>query len=391
MVGDRPFVDPIVDPIVDPLERLRSRRSVKWRFHPPDVLPLTTAEMDYALAGPVRDALHDAVDRNDTGYPVTDPELGEAMAGFAHDRWQWRIDPTDVHAVPDVSVAAVQLLRAIATPGKPVVINPPVYPPFFDWVPEAGAEVVEVPLRLTDSGWRLDIPALERAFAAGPAAYLLCNPQNPVGRVHSPDELAQVVRLATRYQVPVVADEIHAPLTLAGATFTPLLTLPGAADIAVAVHSASKAWNLAGLKTAMIVSSAPAMRAVTDRLPPDNRWRVGHFGVLASIAALTDARDWLDQVLVELDERRTQLAELLRTHLPMVTHTPAEATYLAWLDCRAIGAGDEPFEVFRDRGRVAFEPGLRFGAIGGGHVRLNFATSGDILTDAITRMRNALR
>jgi cystathionine beta-lyase len=282
-------------------------------------------------------------------------------------------------------------LRAIATSGKPVVINPPVYPPFFDWVPEAGAEALEVPLRLTESGWRLDFPALERAFATGPAAYLLCNPHNPVGRVHSPDELQRVVGLATRYGVPVVADEIHAPLTLPGATFTPLLSLPGAADVAVAVHSASKAWNLAGLKTAMIVSRSPAMRAVTDRLPPDNRWRVGHFGVLASIAAFNDSRDWLDRVLVELDERRTQLADLLRTHLPMVTHVPPEGTYLAWLDCRALGSGAEPFELFRDRGRVAFEPGPRFGAIGGGHVRLNFGTSAEILAEAITRMANALR
>lgn len=377
-------------PVVDPLERLRSRRSMKWRIHPPDVLPLTTAEMDYALAGPVRDALLDAVERNDTGYPVANPELGEAMSNFAHDRWHWRFDPSDVHAVPDVSVAVVQLLRVIAGPGKPVVINPPVYPPFFDWVPEAGGNVVEVPLRHTDSGWRLDMAGLERAFANGPAAYVLCNPHNPVGRVHSPAELADVIALAIRYQVPVIADEIHAPLTLPGTTFTPVLTLPGAADIAIAVHSASKAWNLAGLKAAMIISCSPATRAVTDRLPPDNRWRVGHFGVLASIAALNDGRDWLDQVLVELGERRTQLGELLRARLPMITCTPPEATYLAWLDCRALGSGAEPFDLFLERGRVAFEPGPRFGAIGGGHVRLNFATSAAILADAVTRMTDAV-
>ena len=376
-------------PTVDPLDRLRLRRSAKWRNYPPDVLPLTVAEMDVNLAPAIQDVLHDAVARSDAGYPMPVPELGQALAGCAESRWGWRIDPTAVVAVPDVSVAVVQLLRVLTRLGDTVVINPPVYPPFFEWLPETDTQVLEVPLAHDpDSGWRLDLPALERAFATGPAVYLLCNPHNPVGRMHRPDELAAVVELATRYQVSVISDEIHGPLALPGATFTPLLTIPGAAEIAVSVHSTSKAWNLAGLKCASIVTGSPAMRAVTDRLPPDDRWRVGHFGVLASIAAYTEAPGWLDGLLAALDERRMQLAELIRTRLPVIDWQPPEATYLAWLDCTRLGT--DPFELFLEKGRVAFEAGPKFGAPGVGHVRLNFGTSAEILTEAVTRMADAV-
>ncbi|HEX4725205.1 MAG TPA: aminotransferase class I/II-fold pyridoxal phosphate-dependent enzyme [Pseudonocardiaceae bacterium] len=380
-------------PVVDSLGRLRERRSAKWRAHPADVLPLTIAEMDFSLAGAVRDVLLEAVELSDTGYPMVEPALGAALASFAGDRWAWVVDPSAVVAAPDVSVAVVQLLRVFARPGDSVVINPPVYPPFFDWVPESGTQVVEVPLTHDqDNGWRLDLVGLERAFANRPSAYLLCNPHNPVGRVHSPDELAAAVRLAARYQVPIISDEIHGPLTLPGATFTPLLTLPGAADVAVSIHSAGKAWNTAGLKCAMIVSGSAAMRAVTDRLPVENRFRVGHFGALATVAAFDGGRDWLDGVLLELDARRAQLGSLVAERLPMISWHPPEATYLAWLDCGRLGSHSEPYELFLERGRVAFEPGPRFGAaVGSGFVRLNFATSSDILDAAVDRMVSAIR
>ena len=275
---------------VDPLAVLRKRRSAKWQTYPADVLPLTVAEMDFALAEPVAEALHEAVERSDAGYAMPVPGLGRALAGFAASRWNWDVDPASVTAVTDVGVGVVELLRLLARPGDAVVISPPVYPPFFDWVPEAGARLLEVPLAHDAAGWRLDLAALETAFATHPAAYVLCNPHNPVGRVHTADELAALVRLARIYQVTIVSDEIHGPLALPGATFTPLLTVPGAAELAVSVLSASKAWNLAGLKCAAVVTGSPAMAAAVAGLPPDSRWRVGHFGVLASIAAYTQAR-----------------------------------------------------------------------------------------------------
>jgi hypothetical protein len=180
---------------VDPLDVLRRRRSVKWQTYPADVLPLTVAEMDFALAPPVADVLREAVQRSDAGYAHAVPDLGRAIAGFAARRWNWDLDPAAVTAVTDVGVGVVELLRAATRPGDAVVISPPVYPPFFDWVPEAGARILEVPLAHGADGWHLDLAGLEAAFATHPAAYVLCNPHNPVGRVHTADELAALVRL----------------------------------------------------------------------------------------------------------------------------------------------------------------------------------------------------
>jgi cystathionine beta-lyase len=371
---------------VDPLEVLRQRRSAKWQTYPADVLPLTVAEMDFALAVPIAEALREAVDRSDAGYAMALPDLGRALAGHAARRWNWDLDPASVTAVTDVGVGVVELLRVLTRPGDAVAISPPVYPPFFDWVTEAGARLLEVPLACDPAGWRLDLAALEAAFATHPAAYVLCNPHNPVGRVHSADELAALVRLARIYRVAIVSDEIHGPLVLPGATFTPLLTAPGAAEVAVSVLSASKAWNLAGLKCAAVVTAAPRMAAVTGRLPADTRWRIGHFGVISAVAAFTAGEPWLDQLLLTLDHRRRLLCDLLRERLPMLTWHPPEATFLAWLNCAALGPDDQARERFLDQGRVALEPGLRFGAAGSGYARLNFATSPDILDQATARM-----
>jgi cystathionine beta-lyase len=371
---------------VAPLEVLRQRRSAKWQTYPPDVLPLTVAEMDFDLAAPIAESLHEAVERSDAGYALPVPDLGRALAGFAASRWGWDLDPASVTAVTDVGVGVVELLRALTRPGDAVVISPPVYPPFFDWVTEAGVRLLEVPLACDAAGWRLDLPALEAAFATHPAAYVLCNPHNPVGRVHTAGELAALVRLARIYRVAIISDEIHGPLVLPGATFIPVLTVPAAAEVAISVLSASKAWNLAGLKCAAIVTAAPQMAAVTGRLPADTRWRIGHFGVIAAIAAFTAGEPWLDQLLATLDHRRDLLCDLLRERLPMLTWHPPEATFLAWLNCAALGPDDQARERFLEHGRVALEPGLRFGAPGSGYARLNFATSPGILDQATARM-----
>jgi cystathionine beta-lyase len=371
---------------VDQLDVLRQRRSAKWQTYPADVLPLTVAEMDFALAEPVAESLRQAIDRSDAGYAMAVPDLGRALAGFAASRWNWDMDPASVTAVADVGVGVVELLRVLTRPGDAVVISPPVYPPFFGWVSEAGARLMEVPLAEDSAGWRLDLAALEAAFATHPAVYALCNPHNPVGRAHTADELAALVELARSYRVTIISDEIHGPLVLPGATFTPLLTVPGAAEVAVSVLSASKGWNLAGLKCAAVVTAAPGMAAEVNRFPPDTRWRIGHFGVIAAVAAFTAGEPWLDQLLATLDQRRALLADLLRERLPAITWHPPEATFLAWLNCAALGPGNQAREQFLSHGRVALEPGLRFGAAGSGYARLNFATSTGILDQATARM-----
>ena len=386
-----------VELAVDELEVLCQRRSAKWRINPPDVLPLPVAEMDYPLAPVIRETLAEAVDRSDTGYAFAGPELGEALSGFAARRWGWAIDPSSVFPVADVGVGCVELLRVLCEPGETLVISTPVYPPFFHWAAETGLRIVEAPLLhdptaadVASGGWRLDLEALDATFAAGARTYLLCNPQNPMGRVHSVAELEQLVRLAHRHGVTVIADEIHAPLVLAGSAFTPFLTVPGAAEVGLSLVSASKAFNLAGLKCAQVVTASAAMAAAVARIPEDVRWRVGHLGVLASVAAYRDGAGWLDALLCTLGRRHDQLGRLLAERLPQVRRQQPEATFLAWLDCRAIGEGAEPQQRFLERGRVALYPGTDFGAPGSGWVRLNVATSEEILDEAVTRMADAL-
>nr|WP_194720139.1 aminotransferase class I/II-fold pyridoxal phosphate-dependent enzyme [Cellulosimicrobium arenosum] len=397
---------------VPTLAELRRRTSVKWHAYAPDVLPLFVAEMDVAPCEPVVDAVTAAMRAGDTGYDHG-PAYAEAFARFAQRRWGWSFDPVTTRTLPDVMLGIVEVLRVLTSPGDAVVVNTPVYPPFFAFPSSEGRRVVGAPLTAEH---RIDLATLEAAFAdatgvaahghgAGSgrrAVWLLCNPHNPTGTAHTPDELAAAVGLARRYGVRVVADEIHAPVTRPGhdghpaTVHTPLLTVPGTDD-AVAVVSASKAFNLAGLKAALAVGG-PAAAADLRRVPEIAGHGVQHVSVLAHVAALDHGDDWLDQVLVGVERNAWLLADLLAEHLPDVRHRPGDATYLAWLDCRALtdlpddgGApAADPFRWFLDRAGVALEDGRRFGPGGAGHVRLNLATNVDVLTEAVERMGASL-
>jgi cysteine-S-conjugate beta-lyase len=364
------------------LDELRARRSAKWSRYPADVLPAWVAEMDFPLAPSVHAALADAVERDDTGYAMS-AGLAEAFAAFAAARFGWTVDPARTLLVADIMSGVAEVLRALTTPGDGVVVNPPVYPPFFSSVREAGREIVEAPLT---HDWRLDLDTLERAFAGGARAYLLCNPHNPTGTVFTREELAGVAELAAGHGVLVVSDEVHAPMTLPGATHVPYLTV---AD-GLALVSASKAWNVAGLKSALVVAGSEERAAELGRIPAHVSYHAGHFGVLAAVAAFNDDGAWLDALVAHLDTQRRRLAELLAAELPAVRLVSPEAGYLAWLDCRELGLGDDPSEAFLERGRVALSPGPTFGVEGKGFARLNFATSGALLAEAVARMASSV-
>jgi cystathionine beta-lyase len=373
------------------LEALRERQSVKWRMYPPDVLPAFVAEMDFPLALPVRDALLAALENDDCGYPHAE-RLGEAFAAFATERHGWTVDPERVALVPDVVSGIEGLVRALTEPDAGVVVNPPVYGPFFTTVAAAGRRIVEAPLVRDDDGvWQLDLDSLEQAFAGGAAAYILCNPHNPTGRVHTREELTAIAELAARYGVLVLADEIHAPMTLEGATHVPYVSLgEEAAAHGLTLASASKAWNVAGLKAAVVVSGSEAGAELASKLPAGLRFHAGHFGVLASIAAFTEGGAWLDELCRHLDRNRRRLASLLERELPAVRYAMPEAGFLTWLDCRELGLGDDPAAVFLEHGKVALSSGPWFGTGGEGFARLNIGTSGALLEEAVRRMAAAV-
>src|SRR5580658_9501040 len=371
------------------LERLRRRRSEKWRAFPPDVLPAFVAEMDYDLPDPVKAALRSAIDLDDCGY-ANPAGVGESFARFAAARHGWTVDPGMVDLVPDV-MAGVDLILSLATePGDGIVINPPVYPPFFAHISGARRRVVEVPLARRDGRWDLDFDTLEAAFAAGARGYLLCNPHNPSGRVFSAADLRRIASLADQYGVLVVADEIHASLTLPGARHTPYVAAGGAAaEHGVTLASTSKSFNVAGLKGAVAVAGSPAMQAVLNRLPAECQYGAGLLGVLASEAAWNSGDEWLDALIRQLDHVRAEFGRLLGERLPRARYVPPEASYLAWVDCAELDLGPEPAEVFLRRGRVAVGRGLNFGAPGDGFVRVTIGTSSALLAEIADRMAAA--
>ena len=354
------------------------------------MLPAFVAETDFALAEPIEKALMDAVRLGDTGY-ANATGVAESFATFARALFDWSPDPARVVVMPDVLIGVAEMIRVLTKPGDRVVINTPAYPPFWPVLREYGREIVEVPLAHGVAGWDLDVERLEAAFADGAAAYLLCNPHNPTGRVFTRAQLETVAELANRNGVAVVADEIHAPMTLPGATHTPFVALgDAAAACAVTVTSASKAFNLPGLKCAVAVAGSEAVRARFADLPADLHARAGNLGVIASIAAFTDGGPWLRALIAHLDRNRRLLADLLARQLPAVTYRMPQASYLAWLDCGALGLGDDPAVTFLERGRVALSRGLNFGAEGRGFVRLNFGTSADLMKETIARMAASL-
>lgn len=374
------------------LDELRQRTSKKWRAFPSDVLPLWVAEMDVALAPAVADALRTAIDRGDTGYPSGDG-YARAVADFAADRWGWDgIAAERTAIVADVMIGYTEVLRLLTEPGDAVVVNPPVYPPFYAFTMSAGRRVVEAPL---GPDGRLDLDAVDAAYTTaragrGTVVHLLCSPHNPTGVVHTRAELTALAALARRHGVRVVADEIHGPLTLPGATFTPYLSVGGTED-AFALTSASKAWNLAGLKAAIVIAGPDAAGDLA-RLPEEVGHGPSHLGVLAHTAAFDGGRDWLDALLAGLDHNRALLADLVAAQLPGVGVRRPEGTYLSWLDCRRVVTdGADPARRFLEHARVAVTSGRPFGANGDGYVRLNFATTPTILTEAIERMGASLR
>ncbi|BBX97020.1 MalY/PatB family protein [Mycobacterium lacus] len=386
------------------LERLRRRTSMKWRAHPADVLPLWVAEMDVPLAPTVADAVHRAVDDGDTGYPYG-TAYAEAVSEFASRRWEWHdLEVGRTAIVPDVMLGVVEMLRLVTDRGDAVIVNSPVYAPFYAFVSHDGRRVIEAPL---GPDGRIDFDALEHAFArarnsGGNVAYLLCNPHNPTGAVHTAEELSEVAERARRFGVRVVSDEIHAPLVLSGARFTPYLSVPGAEN-ALAVMSASKAWNLCGLKAALAIAG-PEAAADLRRMPEEVGHGPSHVGVISHTEAFRTGGDWLDALLGGLDANRTLLGDLVAEHLPGVRLLRPQGTYLAWLDCRELGLDDPvtnglavvsdlsgPARWFLDHARVALSSGHVFGTGGSGHVRMNFATSQAILAAAVSRMGRALR
>lgn len=375
----------------DPLESLRRRSSEKWGTYPADVLPMFVAEMDFGLAPEIRAALLEAVEAGDTGYVnPRDTSAAAAFADFAQDTWGWSPQVHRMGVTTDVSVVIVESLRRLLPPGAGVIITPPVYPPFFDLVPEAGGAVVQVPLLDDGSTYALDLGGIDRALAAGARGVLLCNPHNPVGLVHSREQLAELSVIVARHGGFVVSDEVHAPLTHRGHAFTPYLTVSDEArDHGIAAESGSKAFNLAGLKTAFFVAESDRMTKLITSLPEEVTFRAGLFGLIATRTGFADSREWLTATVAAVEHNVTVLEQQLAVGLPAVRLRRPHASYLAWLDMSPLGWGDDPAQFALDHARVALSNGPAFGPPGTGYARMNLACAPGTITEAVTRLARA--
>lgn len=371
-----------------PLAVLRQRRSYKWRSYPDDVLPMFIAEMDTPLAPPVAAALAEALDRGDTGY-LSPYGLPEAFAGFAERHFQWAPDPGHMIVVPDVLRGVAEMLALVSSPGARVVVNTPIYAPFLTLIPQTGRRVVASPLRgQADGSYAYDLDALDRDLARdGVEVLLLCNPHNPTGLVATAAELTTIAELAHRHRVRVLADEIHAALVYPGSAHTPFARVASeAAAESIVLTSASKAFNLPGLKTALAVAGGEPAWQLLRTISPEVPFAAGLLGVIAGEAAFTHGDAWLAALVRGLDANRVLLADLLARHVPAAGYVPPQATFLAWLDLRALGLGDDPAAPLLARARLALSSGPTFGPEGRGYARLNFATSPDLLAEGVRRI-----
>lgn len=379
-------------------EALRARRAVKWQRYPPDVLPAWVADMDFAVPDPVQQAVARVVEHREYGYGtgygvrVGEEGLPAAFAEHMQARFGWTIDPALVVPVSELIQAIYCSLAVFTEPGDGVVVQTPIYPPFLASIADTGRRMVEN--RLLDDGTRyvLDADGLRRVVDDSTRVLLIANPHNPTGRVMEEAELRALGELAVERDLIIIADEIHADLVYPGREHRPMGTLgPEIAARTITITSATKGFNIPGLRCALMYFGSPELKARFHKVIPERMLgQVNNIGIDATVAAWRHGQPWLRAVMERLKANRDRLTEVLAAELPAVKYYPPEATYLAWLDCRALDLPTSPYQFFLERAKVGLNDGADFGEAGVGCVRLNFATSATIFEEILRRMVRAI-
>jgi cystathionine beta-lyase len=375
------------------LATLRTRKSEKWHTYPADVLPAWVAEMDFPLAEPIREVLQRALDLWDVGYPTSPNTMGlrEAFAERMNDHFGWRIEPGSIELMTEVVQGLYVALEAFCEPGDGVVVQTPIYPPFLKAVKETGRRLVENRLAPANGHYEIDFDALRSSIDANTRILTLCNPHNPTGRVFSEAELGQLAEIVLRHDLVAVSDEIHCDLLYDGREHLPFAMLsPEVAARTVTLNSASKSFNIPGLRCALAHFGDPQLqRRFTERFARKVRGGLGILGLYASLAAWRESQPWLDEVVPYLEANRDWLVGALRERIPEIECFVPEGTYLMWLDCSAL-AVRSPAGHFIEHGKVALSYGRPFGPGYDQFARINFATSREILAQVVDRMAGAL-
>lgn len=365
--------------------------SDKWSRYP-GCIGAFIAEMDFGLAPAVKDAVERATEQCSLGY-IPDPwkhNVAVACADWQRARFGWDIDPRCIRPVPDVLEAYEVFLRDIVGAGHRVLIPTPAYMPFLSVPRLYDVTVDEVPMLRVGDSWQFDFEAIERCFAEGCRAFVLCNPHNPIGKVLTMDELNHIIDLADHYDVRVFADEIHAPFVFEGHRHIPYASISEkAARQAFSATSASKSFNIPGTKCAQVILTNPDDYAMWMDRAEWSEHQTATIGAIATTAAYTEGGPWFDQVLEYVEENAKLVDQRMRADFPEVGYVRPEGTYIAWLDFNGLGL-DEPAEFFLDHAKVALTDGRECGRIGAGCVRFNFAMPRPLLDECFDRMRRAL-
>jgi cysteine-S-conjugate beta-lyase len=367
--------------------RLRTRACSKWQRYPDHVLPLWVADMDFPVAEPIKAAIVRQVESDALGYgPKTGmPDLRESLVDRLAERHGWTIGVDDVHPLPGIIPGLYLGALVTAAPRDEIVIQPPVYPPFATTVAQAGRVVLDNPMLATDGHYRFDLDGLRQAITPATRALILCNPQNPTGRVFTRDELAGLAEVVLEHRLWVISDELHADLVLDG-RHVPFASLsPEVAQRTITLYGPTKAFNLAGLKIGFAIAQNPAL---LERLGSAGEYLVPGPTTLSqqvAIAAFRHGDAYLADTLAYIRANRDHLVRRLGGEAPEIRVRPPEGTYLAWLDLRSLGLGHGLEEALLAAG-VALNPGPSFGAGGEGFARLNLATSRAILDAALDRL-----
>jgi cystathionine beta-lyase len=383
-------------PGFDDLDRaaLRARPGAKWHRHGAPVLPSWVADMDFPLAPVVTDALHRFIDRGDFGYPdwPDASPVRQEFAGRMAARYGWHVSASRVREQTDLIQSMQLILRLATAPGDAVAVPTPSYPHFLSALRSMKRRTVAVPMADTSCGWRLDMAGLaDGVVRHGCKVLVLVNPHNPTGRVLSREELQEIAAIARRHDLLVVSDEIHAELVYSPHRHVPFASLsPDAAARTVTLTSAIKAFNFAALRCAVTHYGPDRLLALRDAEPSDLYGTVSTLAVVATLAAWREGDAWQRDLLAVLDRNRRRVADFLACHLPRLRHHMPEGTYLAWLDARECHLDEPPVERILRAGEVLVDGGTRYGPEAGEYVRLNFATSRDILEDILGGLARAL-
>ena len=367
---------------------MRAKPCGKWTRYGPDVLPLWVADMDFPPAEAIRAALRHHLDHGSFGYPPQGgipglvPALTERLAG----RFDWHVAPDAVHPLPGIIPGLFLGTLATTGPGEQVVVQPPIYPPFFATIRQTQRLVLENPL--VDDGRRfaMDLGQLRAAITPATRAIMFCNPHNPTGRVFTRAELEALAQVVLEHRLWVISDELHADLVFDGRHVPFASVSTEVAQRTITVYGPTKAFNLAGFKIGFLVAENPALLARVKEIAGYFLPGVNVMGQVAARAAFREGDAWLDAALGYLRANRDHLLARLAAEAPTVRAYAPEGTYLVWLDFRATGLGDDPAAALLERGRVGLNAGTDYGTGGAGFARFNVATSRCILDAAIDRV-----